>query len=636
MCGIGGAIANEREEVVRGWVAAITEAQTHRGPDDDGLHSFAMSSGSIALGSRRLAILDLSRSGHQPMINNKTGDVLAYNGEVYNYLELRKELKARGHEFFSDTDTEVVLRAYEQWGTDCLPRFKGMFAFSLWDAKSQSVLLARDPLGIKPLYLRTLEAGLAWASETQALSRLPLPSADLSVPAMTSYLAYGSVPEPLTIYEDVSSLPAGTFAIVAQSGTVTTMSSFWSPPSPRIEGLELSDLKEEGRALLRNSLTRHMRSDVPVGVFLSSGLDSTAVAGFAQQVTDSQVQTFTVSLPDQQSLDETSLASATARRLGTTHTNEVVDDPVEWAREGLAAMDQPSFDGLNTYIVSRATTNAGLVVALSGLGGDELFGGYQSFFDVPKWKSISERIQWVPARLRQTLSALAARKRGHVAASKARDLGGVTADLPTLYTYFRRLLSNGDLVALGLASDTVGLSKSYLPPGETLAEALVTGDPIASVSRLESRFYMKNTLLRDADVFSMASSLEVRVPLLDLDLVEWAMSLPGSVLIPKGAPPKHMLRQLSSDFYSPEQSAQPKRGFVLPISQWIQGPLKELVNGAFSSVKKMGAIDSAALEKLKRTWEREPETASWSRIWALTALGSWLDAHSEQSAGVTG
>ena len=607
---------------------AMLDAQVHRGPDDEGMHVAATTEGSVALGARRLAIIDLSPAGHQPMVNPDTGDVLAYNGEIYNAPELTAELVARGVAFAGHSDTEVLLRAYEVWGKECLDRLRGMFAFGLWDARARRLLIARDHVGIKPLYHSFTPAGFVCASEIRALTAGGLVEESLDRRALAGYLAYGSVQEPLTILEQVRALPAGTWMEIDADGTRVADGRYWRVPDvdPNIE--TSPDLVDEGRGLLEASVKRHLLSDVPLGVFLSSGLDSTTVAGLAARVSDVDVHAFTVSFPEDEALNEQPVAQRAAARLGLVFHDIPVGHAtaMEWALGGLASMDQPSMDGLNTYIVSRAVRAAGLTVALSGQGGDEMFGGYRSFRAIPRLVPLVRAVRPIPRPLRRLLAATAGRPLGRGASKRAVDLALAPPEAASLLLLFRRLLSDDELASLGYRSSDLGLSRHFLE-ASVAPDGGIAPDDVAVVGRLETQFYLGNTLLRDGDVFGMANSLEIRVPMLDRDVVDWAFRLPGRVLAPRGEPPKTLLRQIAGDLLVHEQLTAPKRGFGLPLAHWMKGPLKELRRTSLETLVASDLLDRGGLETLERRYLKDTYRSAWTRVWAMVTLGRWLESN---------
>ena len=638
MCGFAAIVVAERPEETTRRIQTMVDAQVHRGPDDEGVWASGTEDGAVGLGARRLAIMDLSPAGHQPMVNPNTGDVLAYNGEIYNAPELRAELEADGFNFAGHSDTEVLLRGYEAWGRDVLDRLRGMFAFGLWDARQRVLVLARDHLGIKPLYYtfagRRSDGSRAFvaASEIRALLASELVDARVERRALAGYFAYGSVQEPFTILQDVFALPAGSWIEVGSDGTEGARGTYWSIPEPDDTIVAGPHIVDQGRALLQRSVTRHLLSDVPLGVFLSSGLDSTTVAGLAAQASDAEVHAFTVSMPEVEALNEQPVAQRAAQRLGLVFHDIPVDSStaLDWIQGGLDAMDQPAMDGMNTYIVSRAVRGAGLTVALSGQGGDEVFGGYRSFQAIPRLIPFTRAARALPAPMRRVLAEAAARPWGKGASKRAADLADVGPDPAGLTLLWRRLFSDGELGALGYDAGDLGLSSNFLdrsvsPNG---ARPYVTGDAVATVGRLETRFYLGNTLLRDGDVYGMANSLEIRVPMLDRDVVDWAFRLPGRVLAPRGAPPKHLLRQIAGDLLAEEQLSAAKRGFGLPLALWIKGPLAELRRDSLGHLATSGLVDRTGIALLEQRYLGDTYRSAWTRVWALMMLGQWLESNS--------
>jgi asparagine synthase (glutamine-hydrolysing) len=633
MCGIAALLGKHKPECAAAIVRTMNDSQAHRGPDDQGAIVLQVGEGIVGLGNRRLAILDLSPQGHQPMHNPDTGDVLVYNGEIYNSPELRRELHQAGFTFRSHGDTEVLLRAYQYWGVDCLPRLRGMFAFAIWDARRSRLLIARDHLGIKPLYYAA-RAGewFVCASEVRALMSSGLAPPVVSQRALAGYLAYGAVQEPLTLFEGVFTLPRGSWKELDNLGHVTGEGTYWQ--FPRLDGerkRSMEEVAEEGRALFEQSVRRHLLSDVRVGIFLSSGLDSTAILGIARQFQSAteHLHAFTVSFSDDPVYDEAAMARVTAARFGVQYHEYPVEEStaLAWIRDGLGCMDQPSMDGFNTYMVARAVREQGITVALSGMGGDELFAGYNSFRRVPRLYRALSWMASLPPSWRAALARNLARPMNSIVRSKAADIAAAGPDFLAIYLHTRRLLSDRSLAGLGLEPSALGLSPGYQVPELSCDGWVASSDPVASVARLESAFYLENVLLRDSDVFGMAASLEIRVPLLDLDLVDWAFRLPSDVLLPSGARSKHLLRAMCASLYTPAQMEQGKRGFMPPIAVWLRGPLRETMEESLRSLENSGLIDPAGIAPITETFLREPRSPAWSRVWAMVTLGHWFEQH---------
>ena len=637
MCGIAGIVgARSRGQVDRS-LRSMLDAQVHRGPDDGGLTVIPVRGGTVGLGNRRLAIQDLSPLGHQPMVNEATGDILVYNGEIYNAPALRDLLKTDGLQFQGHSDTEVLMRAYERWGTECLTRLRGMFAFALWDARRSRLVVARDPMGIKPLYYATKkDSWFVFASEVRALLQSGLLDFRIDRRSLAGYLAYGAVQEPLTIYEGIFSLPRGCWQERDDRGNVVAGGRYWQFPLPEESqhGRRITDIVEEGRGILQESVRRHLLSDVQVGLFLSSGLDSTALLGLTPE--KHNLDAFTVSFPDHPEYNEVLAAKVAAERFGVRHHECQVSDStaLNWIRKALECMDQPSMDGFNSYIVSRAVREHGIAVALSGLGGDEVFGGYELFHRVPR---IFNALSWLipfPESVRTTAAWFATAFTNDTVRQKAHEIAKVNPGLIGLYFRQRRLIGDSGLEAFGFHAARLRLSEDFQVPELEYEGCYVPADQLSSVARLDAAFYLKNILLRDSDVFGMANSLEIRVPFLDRDLIEWAFRLPGDVLLPKGAPLKYLLRKICAEVYGQLPVASSKRGFVVPISAWLRGPLREVREASLCTLRDSGLLETTGIDDVEEIFRREPDSPAWSRLWALVTLGSWLGTQHAAAPGI--
>ena len=640
MCGISGLVVadpRQAQPAVRRMMASMV----HRGPSDEGYVELpvgraATDSGSgdtrgpvAGLGFRRLSILDLSPAGHQPMVNPATGDWLVFNGEIYNFRALRAELSGPGTIFTSSGDTEILLHALSRWHEHALPRLQGMFSLAFFHADSRRLLLARDPLGIKPLYTAALPGRFAFASEIRSLLASGVVPADLDVSGVAGMLAYGAVQSPHTIYRHIRSFPAGCSqwidAGVIEGRPQPEARRYWRFPAVR-PAVEAPQAAREVRELIHGGVLRHLVADVPVGVFLSAGIDSTIVASIAREYTP-QVTAFTVGFGAIHGEDEIAVAAATARELGVKHVTVELDAatmPAKW-HDWLSGLDSPSIDGFNTFVVSQALAGEGVVVGLSGLGADELFGGYPAFDRAPRWSRLLRSLPFIPRSLRSAVIAgLGSRYRRLGAVEKLADLAGGDPSIAGITRSLRRTLSNSRLGALGLTSTRAALAADYLPAGPDRFEPHCEGDAFNAVSRAELVHYMGDTLLRDTDVNSMRHSLEVRVPFLDLPLVEYVSALPGRLKYRGGEPRKELLRAACSPLLSDGVANRPKTGFTLPIGEWMVGPMRESCEAAIERVEQLPFLEGAEVRRLWTQFVADPAAIHWSRPLALVVLGAHL------------
>jgi len=628
MCGIAGVFSAE-PEVASSAVARMVTAMAHRGPDGEGTYSARIGEAGLCLGHRRLAIRDLSEAGHQPMVHPETGDVLVYNGEIYGADELRRELAGLGSAFRGHSDAEVLLHALVRWGPAALGRLNGMYALGFFEQARTSLLLARDPMGMKPLYWVPEGSTLLFASEVRAVVRSGLVPPKISAAALGGLLAFGAPQEPLTILESVRTFPAGTWARfrLEPSGRAREeeRARFWSIPAvdPTVSAEDAVPLV---RSALDAAVRDHLVSDVPIGVFLSSGVDSTLIASLAARHTP-HLRTFTVGFSTESpELSESPVAARTARRLGSTH-NDVQLGPLDAEAAALAwldLVDQPCVDGLNTYLIARAVRQAGITVALSGLGGDELFGGYSTFRDVARFRRVAPLTSAVPASWTRRAVNLVLRRSSRRVRDKLEEMLALPPDTLRIYLHRRRVISDRLLRELGHAPPLAGLDPSYLPL-EAVGEAAPVGDDlVAAVSRCESVYYLRNTLLRDTDANGMASALEIRPPLLDRRVMDLAYRIPGDQRQPARRPPKHLLRRAFPDLIGPEVLSLRKRGFWLPIHRWMAGPLRPRCEASLDQLRTSGLVRSAGVDAIWQRFLAAPEPFGWAAPWVLVVVGSYL------------
>jgi asparagine synthase (glutamine-hydrolysing) len=624
----------------------MAAAMRHRGPDDEGFLLDEVRAPGLALGMRRLSIIDL-KTGHQPVWNETRDVAVIFNGELYNYRELRDRLILSGHRFSTQSDTEILVHAWEEWGEDCLEELRGMFALALLDlrkryATAPLLFLARDPLGIKPLYYTQTSDGFAFASEMRALVAGKMATKTLSQDALTSYFLFGSVSEPVTVLEGVFSLPPGhrMLLYVPERRRMPRARAWWDATrSPEAkEARTTGDFPSAPRSLrvrLEDAVRAHLIADVPVGLFLSGGLDSSAIAALAARA-QAGICSFTLSFPGT-AYDEAPVAGSIAKHCGTRHRDIPLggDAIVSRIDEAVAALDQPSMDGINTYFVSWAAREAGLKVALSGLGGDELFGGYATFTDTPRIARLIRMAWFVPAPIRKMiapfLGAAIASRSSRDAARKAMAAWLSPDALPHSYFFTRALFPVGaELSRLSeprfrpssVAADGVTLEPTWLGWLERAADGARKLECMSSVSWLEMRSYMASTLLRDTDAVSMARSLEVRVPLLDTPLVEFVGALPEGSRRRDGTS-KALLREAIGDLLPQEILAQKKRTFTLPWEDWLRGPLRKRLETSFGQVAP-GLAALLHVNGVREVWGSFlAGRTSWSRPWSIYVLNEW-------------
>ena len=562
MCGIAGIIGSS---LPPSELATATDrmrlALRKRGPDDT--DTYQSPGGGMALAHTRLAILDLSPAGHQPMRSADGRHVIVFNGEIYNHAVLRRELEAAGETFASRSDTEVILALYRRHGPACVHELEGMFAFCIWDEQERTAFLARDPFGIKPLYYHAAGSGmLVFASEIRALLASECVPRRACREAVASYWCFGTVQEPLTVVQDVRCLPAG-HHLTWRHGE-RQLRCYWEPQIIG-EGVAEADAVAATRAALRESVERHLVSDVPVGVFLSGGVDSTVVAALAREAGAKAVQTFCITFDDP-AFNEGDMAARTARELGTQHHEWKLDAATGRGLLGdfLAASDQPSIDGFNTYCVSRFAHERGLKVVLSGLGGDELFGSYGSFRLVPRlvragrWANL---VPLAPALVGRAFTALARSPRmsrlGHCLSDRPSVAGAYWCVRGVFTPAESARLTRHFLAGAAVEPADADTTRHFAVPRQPTLED--------TVSFLELTRYMRNQLLRDSDVMSMASGLELRVPFVDRKLFEVLRQIPGTIRL---AANKDLLVRAVPEI-PPWVAQAPKRGFAFPFEQWI-------------------------------------------------------------------
>jgi len=642
MCGVAGSVGHFDQRRVDA-VRAMSRAHQHRGPDDEGLWSHAQGDGrtGVVLGHRRLAILDLSPAGHQPMIDEQSGCAICFNGEVYNFLELRQELESEGLRFGSSCDTEVILKAYARMGEAVLPRLRGMFALAIWDPRQQRVLLARDRLGIKPLYYTSVGAGheraVYFASELRSLLATGQVERRIDPVGLASYLWNGLVIGPRTLVRDVALLPAGSLLWVGVDGTVEGPRRFWQLPHSR-PASDPAAARAHLASTLQDAVRLRLLADVPLGVFLSGGIDSSAIAALAVRASQARVSTCTIAF-DEAGYDESPHARAVAAALGTKHQEVCLSGATfrEGLPDALASLDQPTFDAVNTYFVSRAVREAGLTVALAGTGGDELFGGYTSFRDLPRVRRVSRLTAGAPESLLRSGARIATRARlgraGEVAPqTRWGKLGDALASrgrLIELYQVSHAIFTREFQHELSQVAAWDDVPDGLPGPRHEEISALIDGEPeLSAISQLEISFFLGERLLRDTDTTSMAVALEVRVPLIDHLVIEALSAVPEEARFqPLGR--KQLLRDLALRELDPALFERPKAGFELPLGVWCRAELEADIDATLRDgplCARVG-LDGRSVERLWRAFLAGAPGLYWSRVWSLYVLLWWCRSH---------
>jgi asparagine synthase (glutamine-hydrolysing) len=645
MCGIIG-IVGRNAPVPAEVLEHATASLTHRGPDDGGtviLRDHSPAQVEIGLGNRRLAILDLSPLGHQPMHDPATGNWIVYNGEIYNFREVRRTLEHDGFQFVSHSDTEVILKAYAHWGEDCLTQFRGMFAFAIWDAKRHRLFLVRDPMGIKPLYFYQSENYFLFSSEVRTLLGTGLVPRKIDPAGLVNYLTFGSVYEPHTLIERVRSLAPGHW--LAWADGKITQTRYWDLLDPRacngngngkafsVHHASRAKLEAEVAEQLDECVRLQLVSDVPVGVFLSGGIDSSALVGVLHR---SGVRPSTFSIVFREAgYSEAAYSRAVAEHFHTDHHEITVSqsdlfaavDPA-LSSPALTAMDQPTIDGINTYFVSQQARAAGVKVALSGLGGDELFAGYAGFRSVPRMERFANSFALLPENLRSLVSQLFVKfapsndKNRKLATFLRNGSGAVSA------YFLSRMLFAPDLRERLLLErqDASDLPREEKLLADTLNRAQHL-DPVNRVSYLETRCYMLNTLLRDSDFMSMAHGLEVRVPLIDHQLACRVLALPGEWKLDSATPKPLLVRALNGRLPA-EIVHRRKRGFTLPFEHWLRDALRPVIETSLAQIQDGVLGQWIDRQAAVRIWQDFLEyRTSWSRPWSLYVLQRWSKQH---------
>lgn len=615
MCGITGVI--RFKDGFSGWGMAeqMTQALQHRGPDAGGFFD----DGSVSLGHRRLSIIDLSPAANQPMSDHSNRYYIVFNGEIYNFREIKALIPE--YPFRTHTDTEAILAAYGKWGPDCLSYIAGMFAFAIWDAQRQELFIARDRLGVKPLYYYKSEEGLLFASEIRALLASGIVDKKLNLGAVSEFLQYQSVSQPHTVISGIQSLSAGSYMLITKYRQETV--KYWNITGKR-QDFDLGDplnVKQEIYRRLRQSVERRMISDVPLGAFLSGGIDSSAVVGLMASVSAEPVNTFTVGFNEKE-YDESEYAKVVARKFNTKHHYLNLDPTtfIDQLAPALNAMDTPSGDGINSYVVSKAIRETGIKVALSGVGGDELFAGYpifRQYLKLKKW----EKAWKIGSPFRSLASALLIKK-GSTRIDRYRQiLKSPDLTIGNIYPIFRQILSPGmltDCTNLPISGSSHVISEMLKSKQIEIGEFPL----LSQVSIAEYLAYTRNTLLTDMDQMSMAVSLEVREPFFDHDLIEFVLNVPDDQKFPEY--PKRLLVESLNGLLPNEVVHRKKQGFVFPWNIWMKKELFSFCDRHIQSICQREFIKRDSLLLYWKRFLQNDASIRWMEIWLFVILEYWL------------
>lgn len=622
MCGIAGFtnLSNTSDANNTAVLSNMVKALSHRGPDAQN----TWVDSTVSLGHARLSIIDLSEGSNQPLHSSDNRYVIIYNGELYNYRELKLELQrvAQGgsqqsYFFKTNSDTEVIIAAYQRWGVDCLDKFNGMFAFALYDKQERSLFIARDRVGIKPLYYTYKNEQLVFASELRSVLASGWIERKLNREVINEYFLYQTVHAPNTIIKDVQMLMPGTFMLYKNNEL--RKYRYWDANNfvNRISDADYKTTCNKTQELLFQSVERRLVADVPFGAFLSGGIDSSAVVGIMSKLSSRKVETFNVSF-DESEFSESVYARKVSDLFNTQH-HEIKLQPSDFLAqlpEALEATDHPSGDGPNTYVVSKATKQAGITMALSGLGGDELFAGYDVFkrmMDVNK----KSYLNILPAWMRRIPAAAIKAKQKSVAGDKLHEVLSLSQfNIESAYPVSRKNFSPVlERSLLGKNSNALtDIIKTIKKPDHEHV--------LSYISLMEINTYMQNVLLRDTDQMSMAVALEVRVPFLDYKLLEYVLGVKDEFKYP--TTPKKLLIDSLGGLLPSDIINRPKMGFTLPWAQWVKNELRSFCETNMQALSKRDFVNEKAVLDLWQQFLSDNKKVTWSRIWHLVVLENWL------------
>ena len=617
MCGINGVFNYSSTKDVEKKVKSMNDLTLNRGPDFSAIYI----DDKVCLGHNRLSIIDLDAKSNQPFTSNDGKTILVYNGEIYNFLELKKEI-SKNYKFKTKSDTELIVAAYEFWGIDMLEKFNGMFSFALWDMKTEKFYLCRDRLGIKPLYYAEINQSIVFSSSIKAINHCLDNSLTIHEDDAVDFLTYGTVHSPNTIINEIKTLPRASYLLASHEET--TIIEYWSFFNQTLRKKSNAKPHKTIQNLILDSVEKRMISDVPFGIFLSGGIDSSILVAAASKVSSQKVNTFSIVFKDEV-FDERKYSRIIANQYKTLH-NEIeihADDLLNQIEEPFKFMDHPTIDGINTYFISKAVHQKGFKMAISGAGSDELFSGYPVFKNTLELNN-KKWLYSFPPQIRKLASKLITNIRPNVQSNKIGEILNLRLlELPYYYPVFRKIFTDTDIIKI--ISEDLNLRPSYpFQWGIKELSFKERGSNLSflnKVSSLEIETYLQNVLLRDADQMGMANSLEIRVPFLDHRLVEYVLSLSDKFKYPEY--PKKLLVESVKGWIPKEIIHRKKMGFVFPWEKWMKN---ELQNFCFESIKHLESNHFLNFRKIELLWNNFLNGKSqvhWQQIWTLVVIGKW-------------
>lgn len=617
MCGIAGIFHFNTQPAEKETIQRMTWAMAHRGPDADS----TFVEGQIALGHRRLSIIDLSDAANQPFTDNSGRYVIVFNGELYNFTDVKALLG--DYPFKTNSDTEVLVAAYAKWGIECVHQFKGMFAFAVWDKLEKELTLVRDRLGVKPLYYYKDNDHFIFASEIRSILSSGNVKRSIDKAALQELFSYQSIGYPLSAIEDIGQLEAGSF-IKVRNGHIDKK-VYWDITTNHNGDFNFDDpgaTKKRIRELLTRSVERRLVSDVPIGAFLSGGIDSSAVVGLMAEAGGNSPSTFTIGFTEKQ-FDESEYAATIAKKFNTRHTNIELKPTVflDELENAMDAMDIPSADGINTYVVSKAIRNAGITVALSGVGGDELFAGYPFFKQYLQLQN--KRNFYKGTGLLRKMGAVLLGGNSNRKQRMQQIIAAPSPDIEYTYPVSRQILSPA-LIRELTTFNNFKTSDTALFRQLSSKHASVEAFPLLSqVSLADYLGYTQHTLLKDTDQMSMAVALEVREPFFDHELIEFVLAIPDRLKFP--VYPKSLLVESLGDLLPGEIVHRKKQGFVFPWNEWMKKELRSFCEKRLQRLGQRSFINDKALNHYWQRFLKNDPAVRWPELWIFVVLEHWME-----------